>query len=245
MAGTDLTPPVERRSGPTDLTDTESGPERGPAVRPIVPAALTSELAERAQLLVPGALAGGVAVRIGIDAADDRDGATLADAVAEQLSATGRAVVRVSAGDFLFRRSVRLEYGAADVDAAYQRTIDAAGLSREVLDPLADPGRMQWLPRLWDAPADRPARERPRPAVPGTVAVVDGPYLLRWELSGGFDLVVHLSLAPATLRRRFGVAEDPRPAAWARYLDDCDPAGRADLVVKYDHPLRPAVLRAG
>ena len=30
--------------------------------------------------------------------------------------------------------------------------------------------------------------------------------------------------------------------AWQRYLDECAPAAGADLVVRYDHPDRPAVV---
>ena len=72
--------------------------------------------------------------------------------------------------------------------------------------------------------------------------VVDGPYLLRWELAGGLDVAVHLLTSAGALRRRFPDPDDPRPGAWARYVDECDPAARADLVVRHDHPGRPALL---
>ncbi len=170
------------------------------------------------------------------------DGRDLADAVADVLATRGRAVARVSAADFLTRRSVRLEYGPADVDAAFERWVDWAALQREVLEPLVDPAAPRWLPRLWDADADRPAREPVRDAAPGTVVVVDSPYLLRWELSGSFDAVAHLDLSPGALDRRFREPEDPRPGAWRRYLAEYDPARRADLVIRYDHPDRPAVV---
>lgn len=143
--------------------------------------------------------------------------------------------------DYLFRRSVRLEFGPDDVDAAYERRVDWATLLREVLEPLAEPGHARWLPRLRDPTNDRPAREPIRRAAPGTAVLVDGPHLLRWELAGGFDLSVHLDVSPAALPRRFPEPGDPRPAAWARYLAECDPTGRADLVVRYDHPDRPWV----
>lgn len=208
------------------------------AVTPAVLAALVADLGDRA---VDAAAAGGVGVRLGVDAAAPEDSGPLADAVVAQLRGRGRAAHRVRTADFLHRRSVRLEYGAADVDQLYERSVDWAALSREVLDPLVDPGRARWLPRLWDAGTDRPAHVRPVPATPGCVVVVDGPYLLRWELSGGFDAVAHLGLAPAALARRFTGAGDPRAAAWTRYLAECDPAARADLVVRYDHPHRPAV----
>jgi hypothetical protein len=148
----------------------------------------------------------------------------------------------VRAADFLTRRSVRLEHGPQDVDAAFERWVDWAALQREVLDPLADPAALRWLPRLRDAASDRPAREPVRAASPGTVLLVDGPYLLRWELAGSFDVVTHLDLSQSALHRRFPDPGDPRPGAWRRYLSECDPAARADLVVRYDHPDRPAVV---
>lgn len=203
---------------------------------------LARTVADLADRLVPGAAEAGVGVRLGIDSAVDVDGRDLADAVVADLSARGRGAARVRAGDFLHRRSVRLEYGPGDVDAVFDRTVDWAALLREVLKPMGDPAGPRWLPQLWDATADRPARDTVREAVPGTVVVVDGPYLLRWELSGAFDVAVHLDLSTGALMRRFPGPDDPRPGAWRRYLAETDPASRADLVVRHDHPDRPAVV---
>lgn len=203
---------------------------------------LVRTIADLADRLVPDAAEAGVGVRLGIDSAVDADGQDLADLVAADLSARGRGALRVRAVDFLHRRSIRLEHGPGDVDAVFDRTVDWAALLREVLEPMGEPAGPRWLPRLWDAAADRPAREAARDAVPGTVVVVDGPYLLRWELSGAFDAAVHLDLSSGVLGRRFPLSDDPRPAAWRRYLDGTDPASRADLVVRYDHPDRPAVV---
>jgi hypothetical protein len=116
-------------------------------------------------------------------------------------------------------------------------------LRREVLDPLAEGGRGSWLPRLRDAVTDRSTREPLRPAAPGTVAVIDGRFLLRDDLKDGFDLIVHLTVSPAAITRRLPADESSRvPPAWARYLDEYHPTEHADLVAKFDHPDRPAVL---
>lgn len=219
------------------------GPVPGaPQVSPTTPTGLADLAVERAEALLDGARARGVAVRLGIDGAVGAETRALGDLVAGRALARGIGVVRVSASGFLHRRSVRLERGPHDVDDAFERWVDWASLQREVLDPLADADRMTWLSRLWDAEADRPAREPVSTAAPGALAVVDGPYLLRWELSGALDAVVHLSTSPAALRRRFPEDDDPRPGAWARYLTECDPAARADLVARHDHPDRPALL---
>ncbi|MFC3689804.1 uridine kinase [Aquipuribacter hungaricus] len=209
---------------------------------PVSAQVLARTALQRAAGLLDVARGAGTVVRLGVDGAVDAETAALADLVASEALAAGTAVLRVRAADFLHRRSVRLEHGPADVDAAFDRWVDWGSLRREVLDPLEDPADLSWLPRLRDAATDRAARETSRTAAPGAVLVVDGPYLLRWELSGALDVAVHLQTSPAALARRFPGDDDPRPGAWARYLDETDPAARADLVVRYDHPDRPALL---
>lgn len=211
-------------------------------MRPVTPEGLAAEVVDRAAGRLPAARAGGVTVRLGVDGAVEAETAALADLVAERALATGVGVLRVRAADFLHRRSVRLEHGSDDVDAAFERWVDWGSLQREVLEPLADPARMTWLPRLRDASTDRAAREPVRPAAPGALLVVDGPYLLRWELAGSLDVALHLTTSPAALRRRFPGPGDPRAGAWQRYTDEQDPASRADVVVRHDHPGRPAVV---
>jgi hypothetical protein len=173
----------------------------------------------------------------------EQDAVDLADAVAARLSAAAVPVVRVSAGDFLRARSIRLEYGRDDPEAFYDRWYDVAALRREVLDPLGVGGRGHWLPRLRDRHTDRSFRDPVRVAAPGTVAVVDGRFLLRDDLRPGFDLISHLVVSPAAQQRRLPADETARVLpAWARYLAECQPAERADVVAKFDHPDRPAVL---
>lgn len=211
-------------------------------MRSLTPQGLAALAVQRVGPLLAPAREAGVVVRLGVDGAVDAETDAVATAVAEEALTQGIGVLRVRAADFLHRRSVRLEWGRHDVDAAFDRWVDWASLQREVLAPLADPAVMTWLPRLRDAVTDRSAREPVRPAAPGALLLVDGPYLLRWELRGALDVGVHLLTSPATLARRFPDDGDPRPGAWARYLHECAPAARADLVVRHDHPGRPALL---
>jgi len=184
-------------------------------------------------------------VRIGIDGPVAQDAGDLADAVADRLTASAVPVARVRAGDFFRARSIRLEHGRDDPDAFYDLWYDLPALRREVLDPLAPGGRERWLPRLRDPVTDRSARDPLRPAAPGTVAVVDGRFLLRDDVRPGFDLLVHLTVSPAAIARRLPEGDSARVLpAWARYLSEQGPAARADLVAKFDHPDRPKVLTA-
>jgi hypothetical protein len=180
--------------------------------------------------------------RIAVDGPVPVDAARVAAAVAAALAAAGRPVAPVSAENYLRPRSVRLEHGADDPDAGYERWYDWSALRREVLDPLGPDGDGSWLPSLWDAARDRATRAPRHVAVPGAVAVVDGPFLLRWETAEAFDVSVHLDVSPAAVARRVPPEDLGRvTGAWRRYLEETDPASRADFVVRLDDPARPAL----
>jgi len=181
-------------------------------------------------------------LRLGLDGPVELDTAGLADTVATALAEQAVPVARVSARDFLRGRSVRLEYGHDDPDSVYDLWYDFPALRREVLDALLPDGRHTWLPRLRDPDTDRSVRVTPQPAPPGTVAVVDGRFLAREDVRDGFDLIVHLDVSDAALGRRLPRDESDRVrGAWLRYLSDDKPAEHADLVVRFDHPDRPAL----
>jgi len=137
---------------------------------------------------------------------------------------------------------VRLEFGPDDADAGYERWVDHLALRREVLDPMGPAGTLRWLPSLWDDATDRATRAAAVQARPGTVLVVDGPFLLRWETADAFDVSVHLDVSPAALARRLPPDDVTRvTGAWARYRDETWPADRADVVVRFDRPAHPAL----
>jgi hypothetical protein len=185
----------------------------------------------------------GVAVRLGVDGPVAADTAALADAVAAALRSDAVPVARVRAEDFLRARSLRLEYGRDDPDAFHDLWYDVGALRREVLEPLGPGGDGRWLPKLRDAATDRAARVPVEQAVPGTVLVLDGRFLLRADVADALDAVVHLDVSPAARNRRLPPAEAARvPPAWDRYLAESTPTSRATLLVKYDHPDRPAVV---
>lgn len=193
---------------------------------PRTPATLAADLVERARDLPAPA-------RVLVDGVGAR---ALADGLVEGLTAAGRPPVRVSAGDFLRPAGERLEHGREDVQDFRERWLDAGALRREVLDSAAGTGT--WLPRLWDAARDRSAREAVRPLPPRAVVVVDGLFLLDHGLPA--ELVVHVALSPAALRRR-GVPEWQLPA-FADYDREARPGEACDVLVRAEDPLRPAVL---
>jgi len=199
--------------------------------RPISPAVLTEELADRIDAL-PGRARLAIAV----------DGATgtgdLADALVDPLRLRGRATLRVSAADFLRPASLRFEHGRTNPDARYTDWLDTGALRREVLDPLAGNGLV--LPSLWDTARDRATRAERVPLSEGGVVLIDGELLLGAGLA--FDLVVHLWLSPAALRRRIPTSDAWALPAYERYEQEVDPSSLADVVVRVDDPRHPAVF---
>jgi hypothetical protein len=212
---------------------------------PVSPAALAEAIADAAQAAAGEAAAAGHGVRLAVDGPVAADTAALADAVAEVLDRRAVPVARARVADFLRARSLRLEHGGADPEAFFDGWYDLAALRREVLDPLGPGGRQEWLPGLRDPETDRPLRLPRRAAVPGTVAVLDGRFLARWDVADAVDLLVHLDVTEAARVRRLDPGEHARVLpAWERYLQWYDPAAAAAFVVRYDRPAHPALLRS-
>jgi hypothetical protein len=173
---------------------------------------------------------------VAVDGAPPARPGDLADALAGPLRLRGREVIRVSAGDFLRPASLRLEHGRTDPDVFYDEWLDSAGLVREVLGPLEPGGSGRVLPALWDSAADRAARTSYVTLPPGGVLLLDGTLLLGRGLP--FELSVHLWLSPPALARKTAADERWTLPAYARYEEE----RVADLVVRVDHPDRPALV---
>jgi hypothetical protein len=181
---------------------------------------------------------GGHPLRVALDAPGWVELGPLTEAVRTGLRALGRPVATVHAGDFYRDASLRFEHGRTDVESFYTGWLDGAALQREVLRPLADPGG-HYLPTLRDQATNRATRSRPATLPANGVLLVCGELLLGAGL--GFDLAVHFAVSRAARKRL--VPDDRRWTlpAFDRYDIDVDPAGLADVVVRYDDPQHPAV----
>jgi hypothetical protein len=204
-------------------------------VRPITPAALVEELADRIAGRLPDRR-----LRVAVDGAPAAGPDALAAALVDPLRVRGRAALRIRSADFLRPGSVRLELGRRDPDSYYLRWLDESGLRREVLDRLGPGGTGRVLPSLWNPVTDRATRAGHLTVPPGGVVLVSGALLLGAGLP--FDLAVHLALSPAALARRTTPAEQWTLPAFARYEAEVAPARVADVVVRVDDPARPAVV---
>lgn len=144
----------------------------------------------------------------------------------------GRTPVHVPARGFWRPAGERFTYGREDWQSYRDLWLDSAALRREVLDRDSDV-----LPALWDVDRDRSARRARQPLAANAVVVVDGVFLQGIGLPA--ELIVHLSLSPGALRRQ-GVAMWQLPA-FTTYDEQVRPGEQADVLVRAEDPLRPAV----
>lgn len=205
-----------------------------PSFAPLTPDALVSLVADRC-------LARAGRTRVAVDGAEAAAPADLAARVAARLRSVGRPAEVVELADFLLPASQRLELGREDPDSYRDRWFDYAALAREVLDPLSAPGPAQWLPRLRDPATDRSIRAQRQPAPENLVLLVAGPMLLgRWL---DFDLSVALQVDERVLRER-------TPAEQGFTVDgvlehEGELYEEPDILVRYNHPERPAAALVG
>ncbi|WP_090800267.1 uridine kinase [Asanoa ishikariensis] len=164
----------------------------------------------------------------------------LASALVEELRLRGRPAHAVPANGFLRAASLRFEQGRTNPDAFYTDWLDEPGLRREVLDPAGPGGTGRILPSLWDPRTDRASRAGYAPLEPTAAVLVAGGFLLGGTLA--FDLTVHLVVSPGALARRTPPDWAWTLPAWRRYAAEVDPAGWADVVVRADDPLHPALV---
>ncbi|SNT58990.1 hypothetical protein SAMN05421812_111101 [Asanoa hainanensis] len=164
----------------------------------------------------------------------------LASVLVDELRLRGRPARVVPANGFLRAASLRFEQGRTNPDAFYTDWLDEPGLRREVLDPAGPGGTGRILPSLWDPATDRASRAGYEPLEPTAAVLVTGGFLLGGALA--FDVTVHLVVSPGALARRTPADWAWTLPAWRRYADEVDPAGWADVVVRADDPLHPALV---
>jgi hypothetical protein len=206
-------------------------------VRPVSPSRLVDELADRIAATLPDRR-----LRVAVDGAEASEPDGFAQQLVDPLRARGRDAQHVRSIDFLRPASIRFEQGRTNPEAFYGRWMDEPGLRREVLDRVGPDGDGQVLPSLWDPLTDRATRAAYVSVPDGGVVLVSGPLLLGSGLP--FDLLVHLWLSEAALRRQTTPARQWTLPAYARYEAEVAPADVADVVVRVDDPQRPAVVDA-
>lgn len=197
-------------------------------------------------------------LRVAVDGITAAGKTTFADALAGELRARGRAVIRASMDGFHHPRAVRHRQGRSSAAGYYEDAYDLAGVRRALLDPLGPGGDLRYRTAIIDLAQDTPVDDPPQQATPTDLLVVDGSFLQKPVLAGAWDLVIYLRTSFAAAAER-GAQRDAQAlggldaaraafrdryhAAQHRYLAECDPEATADLVVDVEDPAHPTLVR--
>jgi uridine kinase len=227
------------------MTDESSiGVGGPPPVRPAVIAQVADS--------VPVAV-GEDCVRVAVDGVDGSGKTVFADELAVELSARGRAAVRVSADDWHQVRQLRHARGRTSPEGFWLDSYDYPRLRAEVLEPLGPGGSREYRPRGHDLASDEVLAGPLAHAAAGSVVVVDGLFLQRAELEGCFELAIWLDVpfeeTAARMAARDGTSPDPDDPSMQRYVgaqrtyfEQRSPWTRADLVVDNTDLAAPFVV---
>jgi len=213
--------------------------------------ALLDRLAKTISTLHPGRR-----TSVAIDGVDGAGKTMLADALAPRVVAMSRQVIRASVDDFHHPRAVRYARGRYSPDGFFLDSYDYPAFHRLLLDPLAPQGSGRYVARHFDHRSDQAVAPCPRQAPPAAALIVDGIFLHRPELRTCWDLSIFLQIDFAVSRERNAVREGTPDAldldtssnrryagGQQRYLSECTPAQRADIVIDYNDFRAPKVLK--
>jgi uridine kinase len=205
--------------------------------------------------LVP-ASHGADCVRVGVDGVDGAGKTCFADELAAALRRRGRPVVRVGVDDFHQVRAVRYRRGRQSPSGFWLDSFDYRRLWSDVLIPLGPGGSRRYRPACHDLHTDRVLAPPLIEAPAGAVLVLDGVFLHRDELAGAWELSIFLDVGFAETARRMahrdGSQPDPEHPSVARYvlgqrryLAECRPHQRADIVLDNTVLAAPVLLSFG
>jgi uridine kinase len=141
-------------------------------------------------------------IRVGVDGFCASGKTTLADALALELRAAGRDVVRASADDFQNPPEVRWQLGPRSPEGFFRYQIDFSALRDLLLRPLGPNGSRRYHSSSYDVHASRPNLSIERMAGAEAVLILDGLFLHSPDLDHCFDFTIFISADFETCLRR-------------------------------------------
>lgn len=193
---------------------------------------------------------------IGVDGVDGAGKTTFANELAGLLRESGLEVIRISMDHYLNPQSKRYAQGRTSAKGFFEDSYDYERFSNEVLEPLGHGGSGRYRTAAYDLDSESEVHSPWRVAPDHAVVIIDGMFIHRDELCSSrqkkiWDISIWLEVPFEESFHRMAERdqkitsdpEDPRNARYYQgqllYLQSCDPAHRADLVVENAAPHDP------
>lgn len=200
-------------------------------------------------------------IRVAIDGRTASGKTTLANELADCLRDRGREVIRTSIDGFHRPKMERYARGRHSAEGYYHDARDLPAINAFLLDPLGPGGNGWYRTASFDLHNDLPIEQDPQFAPADAILIVDGTFLQRSELRGGWDLAIFVETSEHVSERRgidrdtalLGGAEATRQLYANRYRPAfdlyerlCAPASVADAIFNNDDLDHPALrIREG
>ena len=199
-------------------------------------------------------------IRVAIDGRTASGKTTLANELADCLSAKGREVIRTSIDGFHRPKVERYARGRHSAEGYYYDARDLPAINALLLAPLGPDGDGWYRTASFDLHNDLPIEQDPQFAPADAILIVDGTFLQRPELRGGWDLAIFVETSEHVSEQRgidrdaahLGGAEMTRQLyadryrpAFDLYQRSCAPASAADAIFNNDNFDQPALRVRG
>ena len=199
-------------------------------------------------------------IRVAIDGRTASGKTTLANELADCLSAKGRDVIRTSIDGFHRPKVERYARGRHSAEGYYYDARDLPAINALLLDPLGPGGDGWYRTASFDLHNDLPIEQDPQFAPADAILIVDGTFLQRPELRDGWDLAIFVETSEHVSEQRgidrdaahLGGAEATRQlyadryrSAFDLYQHSCAPASAADAIFNNDNFDQPALRVRG
>ena len=193
-------------------------------------------------------------LRVGIDGVSASGKTVLADELAVVLRKMNREVIRAGMDGFHNPPEIRHRLGSMSVEGYVEDSFDYAAVRKCVLDPLGPEGSLNYLPEIYDHATGTAKHPDPVFASSDAILLFEGVMLFRQEIANAFDyrilvdtsFEVALERAKARDLKHFGNMQtllDKYTRRFIpgqkRYLTECRPAEKANVILANDDPDRP------
>ena len=193
-------------------------------------------------------------LRVGIDGVSASGKTVLADELEVVLREMNREVMRAGMDGFHNPPEIRHRHGAMSVEGYIEDSFNYTAVRKCVLDPLGPEGSLSYLPEIYDHSIETAKQSDPVFASPDAILLFEGVMLFRQEIVNAFDykILVETSFEVALERaktrdlKHFGNMQtllDKYTLRFIpgqkRYMAECQPAAKANVILTNDDPDHP------